>query len=73
MCLAIPVRIAEILPDDMAKVSLGGVTKTVSLALVENIDVGDYVILHVGFALTKLDAREAEKTLEMLAEMAGRP
>lgn len=57
----------------MAKVSLDGVSKTVSLALVENIAVGDYVILHVGFALTKVDADEAEKTLRMLDEFAGTP
>lgn len=73
MCLAIPVRVIELLPEQMAKVSLDGVSKTVSLALVENIAVGDYVILHVGFALTKVDADEAEKTLRMLDEFAGTP
>lgn len=73
MCLAIPVRVTELLPEQMAKVSLDGVSKTVSLALVENIAVGDYVILHVGFALTKVDADEAEKTLRMLDEFAGTP
>jgi hydrogenase expression/formation protein HypC len=68
MCLAIPVRIVEILPDDMAKVSLDGVVKTVSTALIENPTVGDYVVLHVGYALSKIDPEEAERTLEMLAE-----
>ena len=69
MCLAIPVRIVEILPDEMAKVSLDGVVRTVSTALIENPVVGDYVVLHVGYALAKIDPEEAERTLEMLAEV----
>ena len=68
MCLAIPVRVVEILPDDMAKVSLDGVVKTVSTALVEDLAVGDYVVLHVGYALAKIDPEEAERTLELLRE-----
>ncbi len=68
MCLAIPVRVVEILADDMAKVSLDGVVKTVSTALVEDVQVGDYVVLHVGYALTKIDPEEAERTLELLAQ-----
>ena len=68
MCLAIPVRVVEILPDEMAKVSLDGVVKTVSTALVEDLAVGDYVVLHVGYALAKIDPDEAERTLELLAQ-----
>ncbi len=71
MCLAIPVRVTELLGDDMAKVSLDGVSKTISVALVDNLAVGDYVILHVGFALSKVDAKEAERTLAMIREIAG--
>jgi hydrogenase expression/formation protein HypC len=71
MCLAVPVRVTELLPDDMAKVSLDGVSKIISMALVENVAVGDYVILHVGFALSKVDAEEAERTLAMIREIAG--
>ncbi len=67
MCLAIPVQVSEILPDDMAKVSLDGVVKIVSTALVEDLRVGDYVVLHVGYALAKIDPEEAERTLELLA------
>ncbi|MFZ1964090.1 MAG: HypC/HybG/HupF family hydrogenase formation chaperone [Roseiarcus sp.] len=67
MCLAIPVQVSEILPDEMAKVSLDGVVKIVSTALVEDLRVGDYVVLHVGYALAKIDPEEAERTLEMLA------
>lgn len=70
MCLAVPVRVMELLPDEMAKVSLDGVTKTVSVALVDDVVVGDYVILHVGFALSKIDPEEAERTLALIREIA---
>ncbi len=66
MCLAIPVEVREVLPDDMAKVSLDGVLKVVSTALVDDVKVGDYVVLHVGYALAKIDPEEARKTLELL-------
>jgi hydrogenase expression/formation protein HypC len=72
MCLAIPVQVSEILPDEMAKVSLDGVVKIVSTALVEDLRVGDYVVLHVGYALAKIDPDEAQRTLELLAS-AGAP
>jgi len=68
MCLAIPTRVVELLPGQMAKVSLDGVIKIVSLALVDDVQTGDYVILHVGYALTKIDEDEALKTLELLRE-----
>ena len=71
MCLAIPVQVSEILPDEMAKVSLDGVVKIVSTALVEDLRVGDYVVLHVGYALAKIDPDEAERTLELLASAGG--
>jgi hydrogenase expression/formation protein HypC len=71
MCLAIPVRIVEWAPDQMAKVSLDGVTKLISVALVDDIAIGDYVILHAGFALAKIDPGEAERTLTMIREIAG--
>lgn len=70
MCLALPSLVTEILPDDQAKVSLGGVAKTISLALVSDVAPGDYVIVHVGYALTKVDPDEAEKTLALFNEMA---
>jgi hydrogenase expression/formation protein HypC len=68
MCLAIPARVVEIAADDLAIVDLGGVRKDVSLALVEGVKIGDYVIVHVGYALTQLDPEEAEKTLALMAE-----
>ena len=68
MCLAIPARVVEIAADDQAIVDLGGVRKDISLSLVEDVQVGDYVIVHVGYALTRLDPEEAEKTLTLMAE-----
>ena len=67
MCLAIPARVVDIAADDQAIVDLGGVRKEISLALVEGVQVGDYVIVHVGYALTRLDPAEAEKTLALMA------
>jgi hydrogenase expression/formation protein HypC len=68
MCLAIPARVVELLAGDTAIVDLGGVRKDISLALLEDVVVGDYVIVHVGYALTRLDPEEAEKTLALMAE-----
>ena len=70
MCLAIPTRVVELLPDNHAIVELGGVHKPISLELVDDVAVGDYVILHVGYALQKLDAAEAEATLALFREIA---
>lgn len=69
MCLAIPARVVELSGDETAVVEVGGVKKEVSLALVEDVALGDYLIIHVGFALNKLDPEEAEKTLALFAEM----
>lgn len=71
MCLAIPARIVELQDNDQAIVDLGGVRKEVSVALVEDVQVDDYVIVHVGYALNKIDPEEAEKTLKLFAEMGG--
>lgn len=68
MCLAVPAKITELLEGDMAMASVGGVAHKVSLSLVEDVSVGDYVIVHVGFALSKLDPEEAEKTLALFDE-----
>ena len=71
MCLAIPAEVTELLPDDMAVVSIDGVAKEISVALIEDLAVGDYVIMHVGYALTKIDPVEARRTLELLRELSG--
>lgn len=71
MCLSIPAEIVALADDgsDMATVDISGVKKQISLALVEDIAVGDFVIVHVGYALQKLDIGEAEKTLALMAGM----
>ena len=69
MCLAIPVKVMEVGAGDTAIVDLGGVRKEISLALLADVQVGDYVILHVGYALSKLDPEEAEKTLALFSEL----
>jgi hydrogenase expression/formation protein HypC len=71
MCLALPARVVELQDADNAVVELGGVRKTVSVALTPEAKVGDYVIVHVGHAIGLLDAEEAEKTLALFAEMAA--
>lgn len=70
MCLAIPVQVKEVLPDDMAKVTIDGVSMVVSTALVDDVQVGDYLVLHVGYALAKIDPEEAERTLQLIREAA---
>lgn len=70
MCLAIPARITALLDNGMAVVEVGGIRKDVCLWLVDDAAVGDYVIVHTGFALSRLDPAEAERTLELFAEMA---
>ena len=73
MCLAIPSLVVELLPNDMARIELDGMRKDISLALVEDVQVGDYVIVHVGYALQKLDPHEAAETLALFAELGKAP
>jgi hydrogenase expression/formation protein HypC len=68
MCLALPAKVVSLHDDGTATVSLGGLKKAVSLALVDGVVEGDYVVVHTGFALSRLDADEAEKTLALLRE-----
>ena len=73
MCLAVPGMLQSVQGDDpiarTGRVSFGGIMKEVSLAYVPEARVGDYVVVHVGFALSVVDPEEAEKTLEYLREM----
>ena len=71
MCLAIPARVVALPEPDAALVEVDGVRKRISLALVDGVAVGDYVIVHVGYALTRLDPEEAARTLEMFAQAGG--
>ncbi len=67
MCLAIPARVVELLPGSLAIIELGGVRREVSLALLDDVVPGDYVIVHAGYALTRLDPEEAQSTLALFA------
>ena len=72
MCLAVPGEVMEIFEQDgtkIARVDFGGVTKEVCLAYVPDIEVGDYTIVHVGFALQRLDEQSAKETLELFRQM----
>jgi len=73
MCLAVPGQILSIAGDDpitrAGRVSFGGVVKEVSLAYVPEAAVGDYVIVHAGFALNVIDEEEAQKTLDLLRQI----
>jgi len=72
MCLGIPGQIVEIGPDGlmrMGKVDFGGVAREVCLAYVPEAELGDYVIVHVGFAITQVDEAEAYETLELMTEV----
>lgn len=71
MCLAIPVRVTEILEGSRALVSAGGILREVDTSLVDELRVGDYVILHVGVALTRLDEDEAQQTLRAMTEIGA--
>ncbi|HLF33912.1 MAG TPA: HypC/HybG/HupF family hydrogenase formation chaperone [Cyclobacteriaceae bacterium] len=68
MCLSIPAEVIEV-NGDMARVSIGGTIYDASLQLVENIKPGDYILLHTGFAIEKLDREEALSTLELFREL----
>ncbi len=68
MCLAIPLEVIEI-NDNIAKVSIGNTTREAYLDLMDKVKVGDFVLVHAGFAIEKLDKEEAEKTLSLFKEI----
>ncbi|NND92692.1 MAG: HypC/HybG/HupF family hydrogenase formation chaperone [Granulosicoccus sp.] len=70
MCLALPALVVALLDDDHATVDLDGIQKRVSIALTPDAGVGDYVIVHVGYAIGMLDPHEAQQTLDLFAELA---
>ncbi|RAS17386.1 HypC/HybG/HupF family hydrogenase formation chaperone [Paraburkholderia bryophila] len=71
MCLALPARVVAVSGVEMATIDLGGIRKIISIALVPEVRVGDYVIVHVGYAIGMLDPEEAEATLRLFAELAA--
>ena len=70
MCWAVPARVVEI-DGPLGRVELGGTVRQVGLQLLREVRVGDYVLVHAGFAIEKVDQEEARKTLELLREMFG--
>jgi len=68
MCLAVPVKIISV-NGDQAEVDIGGVGRTVNIALTPEVKVGDYVLLHTGYAISVLDEQEAQETLSLLERM----
>jgi len=75
MCLGIPGQIVEIVDEtfQIAKVDVSGVKRAVSIALLaaEGVQTGDWVLIHVGFAMSKIDEREAQETMQLLQEMGN--
>ena len=72
MCLAIPGKVIEFHENDgirMSKVDFGGITKEACLEYLPEVQLGDYVLVHVGFAISKVDAEEAARTFKYLEEM----
>lgn len=72
MCLALPARVMALREGNLATVDVGGVRKEISLGLVEDVEVGAYVLVHVGYALCRIDEEDAQETLAMFAELAER-
>lgn len=71
MCLALPALVVSLKEPDQAVVELDGVRKQISLTLTPEAQVGDYVIVHVGYAIGMLDPEEAQATLELFGELAA--
>jgi hydrogenase expression/formation protein HypC len=73
MCLAVPARIVSLEDDEQAVIDVGGIRKRVSVALVDGVAPGDYVIVHVGYALARLDPEAAAETLAAMAAAGLEP
>ncbi|MBL7197789.1 MAG: HypC/HybG/HupF family hydrogenase formation chaperone [Candidatus Omnitrophica bacterium] len=71
MCLAIPMKVSKI-EGNMGMVSLSGTQRKINIEFTDGIKVGDYVVVHAGFAIQKLDEKQAKKTLSLLSEIPKR-
>jgi hydrogenase expression/formation protein HypC len=73
MCLAIPGQIVELVdePNQLAKVEVAGVRRNVNVGLLDDVRPGDWVLIHVGFAISQIDEEEARATYELLAQMGA--
>ncbi len=72
MCLAIPVKLTKI-EGEIGWVEMGGVKRKINLFLLSDVKVGDYVLLHAGFAISKVEEKEAEELLNLLSQMDANP
>jgi hydrogenase expression/formation protein HypC len=70
MCLSIPARVVQI-DENMAKVDVGGMLKEISIDLCPDVVLGEYVLIHAGFAIQKVDGEEARQTLDLLRELVN--
>lgn len=70
MCLAIPLRVVRI-KDRAVVAEVGGIEREVNIMLLDKIEIGDYILVHAGFAIQKIDPAEAKKTLELIREISG--
>lgn len=73
MCLAVPMRVVELLPEGRARVEREGLEAVVDVSLVDSPEVGDYLIIHAGYAIQALDLEEAEERLRLFEELEDRP
>jgi len=69
MCLAVPAKVININDDDMASIDIGGTKRDISLMLLEDVNVGDYVIVHAGFAIHKINEKDALESLDLLKQV----
>ncbi|MHB8894753.1 MAG: HypC/HybG/HupF family hydrogenase formation chaperone [Candidatus Geothermincolia bacterium] len=70
MCLAVPAEVVELHEFAIATIDIGGARKKVSLDLVDGVEVGDYVLVHAGFAIDRIDEEEAARTMELIRQLA---
>lgn len=74
MCLAVPAEVIEILDNDLVTIDVGGAKSRINVSLVDGVSVGDFVLVHAGFAIEKVDETEARRTMELfeqLEQLAG--
>jgi hydrogenase expression/formation protein HypC len=70
MCLSVPAKIVQV-EKNMAKAEVGGLLREISIDLCPEVAVGEYVLIHAGFAIQRLDEKEAKETLDLLRQLAG--
>jgi hydrogenase expression/formation protein HypC len=70
MCLSVPAKIVQV-ENNMAKAEVGGLLREISIDLCPEVAVGEYVLIHAGFAIQRLDEKEAKETLDLLKQLAG--